>query len=113
MKALLQCWYFTGCAIARYHNLLLGVIQRIKCVEELFLSPFLACEELDVVHQQDVDGSVPFPEIYSFVVPYGIDQLVHELFRRNIGQAERRIAASDQVSDRVHQVSLPKTHPSV
>src|SRR5215472_14891706 len=82
-------------------------------MKEFFLCPFLTRKELDVIHQQDVDGPVPLSEVYGLVVPYGVDQLVHELLRRDICQAERRIAASDQVPDRVHQVSLSETDTAI
>ena len=54
--------------VAREHNLLLSIVQRVESVEELGLRSFLADDELDVVDEEDVDAPVPFAELHDAVV---------------------------------------------
>src|SRR6185369_6137350 len=48
---------FLGRTIAGDNNLLHRLMQCVESMEELFLRPFLLCEELDVVDKKDVDGT--------------------------------------------------------
>lgn len=47
------------CHVARDHDLLVVVVQRVERVEERLLRLGTALEELDVVDQEDVDIAVP------------------------------------------------------
>ena len=47
-----------GRTVAGDHDLLVGVVQRVERVEELFLGLLLVFQELDVVDEQDVDVAV-------------------------------------------------------
>ena len=44
--------------IARDHDLLLMIVEFVEGVKELFLRPFLAGQDLDVVDQQHIGGAV-------------------------------------------------------
>src|SRR4029077_14340724 len=44
-------------------DLLVDLVKGIECVEELFLGPVFAREELHVVDQKHVDGAVLVPEL--------------------------------------------------
>ena len=59
-------------------DLLLRLVERVERVEELFLRPLLAGDELDVVEQQRVDGAIAVAERLHLVVADRGDQLGHE-----------------------------------
>jgi len=47
-----------GAGIGGDDDLLPGVIEIVEGVEELFLRPLLARDELDIVDEQEIDGPV-------------------------------------------------------
>src|SRR6202012_1852904 len=49
-------------AVTGDDDLLARVVQRVECVEELLLGAFLVLQELDVVHEEDVDVPVASAE---------------------------------------------------
>src|SRR5207245_9671072 len=62
----------------------LGAVQRVEGVEELFLEPFFAFHELDVVNEQDVAFAVTALESGPRICPNGIDEFVHERLRGHV-----------------------------
>lgn len=46
----------------------MGLVEGIKQVKEFFLSPFLACDELDVVEEEDIDVAKASPK-FIYLVP--------------------------------------------
>ena len=62
--------------VGRHHDLLLRVVKRIERVEELLLRRVLARDELDVVHQEDVELAVTALELVHLLEPQRVDQLV-------------------------------------
>ena len=52
----------------RDHDLLAVLVQRVERVEELFLRPLFAGDELDVVDQQHVDAPVAVAELVDLVL---------------------------------------------
>ncbi len=53
-------------------------------MEELFLSPFLSDQKLDVIDHQHIDVSVALSEVHHFIVADRVNDLVCELFGREI-----------------------------
>ena len=48
---MLEVLDFAGRSVTCKHNLLVGLMQRVECVEKLLLNPFLAGQELDIINQ--------------------------------------------------------------
>ena len=66
-------------------DLLAGLVQRIEGVEELLLGRFLALEEVDVVHQEEVDVvPVAAPELRHRPAVDALDDLVDELLGADV-----------------------------
>ena len=76
--------------VAREHDLLPGLGQRVEDVEQLFLRALLAGDELHVVDEQRVGGAVArAPPLDRAVLERG-DQLVDESLRADAGDASWR-----------------------
>ena len=71
-------------------------------MEELFLSPILAGEELDVVDQQHVDGPIACPEVVHPAFLDGRDHLVHEFFAGHIGDPPAVMLFQHGMTDGMH-----------
>ena len=100
-------------AVAAEHDLFLRVVQRVERVEELGLRSLLAREELDVVHEQDVNAAVPLAKIQDAIVTHRVDHLVHEPLGRDVRQLQALQMVCDVMSDRVHQMRLAQPHATV
>ena len=68
--------------------MLVGVVERIEGVKELFLRSFLAGDELNVINQKNIVIPVAFSKAQQLVVANRVDQFVGELFGRDVGQAQ-------------------------
>ena len=95
-----------GRQVARDHDLLVVVVQRIEGVEERFLRRVLALQELDVVDEQDVDLAVARLKDAGPVVRDRVDEVVRELLARDVPHANARVEALGVVPDRVQEVGL-------
>ncbi len=67
-----------GWAVTGNDNLPTCRVECVKCMEELFLCTFLASNELNVVHQQEVGVAVAFAEILCRFIPNGIYKIIRE-----------------------------------
>jgi hypothetical protein len=112
-EALFEGRDLAGRAVAGDHDLLLGIVKRVEDVEELFLRAVLAGDELDVVHEQHVGVAILLPERGQAIEPDGVDHLVEEAIRGDVGQLEMAIAGLDVVADRVHEVRFSETDAAV
>src|SRR5690606_36897745 len=54
-KSVFQAFQLAGRSVAGEDDLLAALVQGIEDMEELFLGAILAAQELDVVHEEDVD----------------------------------------------------------
>ena len=88
-------------------------MQRVERVEEFLLCPGLSGQELDIVHQQDVNGAVLLAEEFHIAVAYPVDQLIGEFFAGYVEHALVGILLQDLMGNRVHQMRLAKPHASV
>ena len=87
-------------------DLLVRVVEGVEGVEELFLRTFFALQELDVVDEQDVDVAVAPLEGDLAVVAQRVDEVVRELFGRDVPDAHAGEEPLRVVADRVQQVRL-------
>ena len=113
MQPLLEGGDLAWRAVARDHDLLLRIVQGIEDVEELLLRAVLAGDELDVVHEQDVDGAVLLAEGGQSVEADGVDHLVDEAVRGDVDEVQVPVAGLDVVADGMHEVRLAEAHPAV
>ena len=88
-------------------------MQRVERVEELFLEPFLAFDELDVVDEQNVDFAVPPLELNRRVLTDRVDELVEERLGRDVPHGEVWIVRVDIVGDGSQQVRLAEAGVAV
>ena len=102
-----------GRPVGGEHDLPAGLVDGVERVEELFLRGLLALEELDVVHQQQVDFAVAAAELAHLAGLDGGDELVGELLGADVREAERRGAAQQLVGDGLHEVRLAESGVAV
>ena len=79
MKTFFEGRDFAGGQSAENDDLLVGVVECIESVKELFLRSFLAGDELDIVDEQNIVIAVTLSETEQLVVTDGADQVVGEL----------------------------------
>jgi hypothetical protein len=82
-------------------------------MEELFLRRFLARNELDIVDHQNIDRTVPRPEIVHLLGADGIDHVIGKCFRGDIKDGKCRIYLKRAMPDGVQQVGLAETDTAV
>ena len=82
-------------------------------MEELFLRGLLACDELDIVHQQKVCYTVLHAEVLGAAGADGGDQLVGELLTGDIHDDEIGVGALDLGLDGREQMGLAQTGAAV
>jgi hypothetical protein len=97
-----------GGAVAGEIYLLLGLEEFVEGVEELLLDALLAGEEVDVVDEQDVDLAVALAELGERILLDGVDELVGELLRREVGRPSRGVVAEDLVAHACMRWVLPR-----
>ena len=102
-----------GGAVGGEDDLLRFLVEGVEGVEELFLHALLAGEELHVVDEQDVDRAELVAEGGHFVVAEGVDELVDELFARDVADGGVGESAFRLVADGVHEVGLAHADAAV
>src|ERR1700680_1075145 len=100
-------------AIAADDDLFLGIVESVERMEELTLRALLPGDELHVVDEQHVDGSITLPEIDDPIVAHSVDHLVHESLGRDVGELEVAIVPQHVMTDSMHQVRLAETDAAV
>ena len=93
--------------------MLLSLEQRVEGVKELFLRTLLAREELNVIDEQRIGGSVVALEIVDGVVLQSVHHVGNEALRMQVNDLGRRRASSDGVADGVHQMGLAEPDAAV
>ena len=112
-QALFQALDLLGRAVGCDDDLLVGVVQGVEGVEELFLGGLLARNELDIVHQQQVGHAVLHPEVLGAARADGGDQLVGELLTGHVHDDEIGVGALDLGLDGRQQMGLAQTGATV
>ena len=86
----------------------MGPMEGIEVVEELDLSLGFTGQELNIVHQQDVEAPVlPF-EVLTSVVPDRVDPLIRVFLDRHIPDAQIGPQLKGSMPDGVKNVGLPQ-----
>ncbi len=109
-QPLFQVRDILGRAVGGEHDLLSGVKQGVEGVEKLFLRAFLAGEEMDVIHQQQVNFAVFGTEFRHLVGADGFDHLVGKLFAGGVIDGAVAPLFRHEVAHRLHQMRL--SHPA-
>ena len=100
--------------VAGDDDLAAGLGERVEGVEELFLGPLLACDELDVVDQEEVDAvAVALTEAGHVARGDRRDQVIHEALGREVADAEGRVGLQRGEAGGLHEVGLPEPHAAV
>jgi hypothetical protein len=98
-----------GRAVRRDDDLLVGVVQRVEGVEELFLDTFFAFDELNVIDEEDVDVAVAALESNLAVVAERIDEVVGEFLGGDVLDPHAREQSLCVVAGGMQQVRLAET----
>ena len=110
LEPIFQTSDLVGIAIARDDDLLMALIQRVERVKELVLRLALACQELDVVDEEDIDiVAEAFAERFESLVVSALDELVDPLLRRQQRHPLLGMPGQDFVADGVQKVRLAKS----
>jgi hypothetical protein len=112
-KPLLDVGDLLGGAIAGEDDLAVGLVEVVEGVEELLLGTLFAGEELDVVEEEKVDGAVAVSEVLGLVVADRADELVGELLRGEVFDANPGVGAGETVADGMEQMGLAETDAAV
>ena len=106
-EALLHLVELLRVLVARDDDLLVGLVERVERVEELFLRLRLAGEKLDVVDEEQVAPlAVARAELVHPLVLERLHELVHEPLGADVDDARARALLADAVRDRVDEVRL-------
>ncbi len=112
-EAVLERLDGVGRAVGGDDDLLVGTVQRVEGVEELFLEPLLAFHELDVVDEQDIHIAIAALEETRGVLADGVDVLVEEVLGGHVPNGVVGVVLVDVVPDGVEQVGLAEAGGAV
>ena len=112
-QTLLEFFNLAGRAVARKHDLLVGVVQRIECMEKFLLAPFLAGEKLDVIDEKHIGLTVFLAELHQCPVLNRVDELVCELLARQVNDLRSFPLGQNMVADGVQKVRFSKSAHAV
>jgi len=82
-------------------------------VKKFFLGALFSGQELHVIQQQNIDRSVLELKFGYLVVPYGVDEFVHERFRTQVHDLERRPDLLGLIADCVHEVGFSEADSAI
>src|SRR2546428_8259111 len=88
-------------------------MQRIEGMEKLFLSTFLLGQELNVVHQQNVNVTKLVAEAGHLVVTQRVDHLIGEFLAGEVADGGLGLATFDLMSDGLHEMGLAHANTAV
>ena len=77
-------------------------------MEKLLLGALLALEELNIIHHENIQVTVPAFKGFLPVIPHRIDVVVGELFAGHVFDAQVRVQLLGIVTDGVHEVGFPQ-----
>ena len=106
-EALLHPLELLRVLVARDDDLLVGLMERVERVEELFLRLRLRGEKLDVVDEEQVAPlAVAGAELAHLLVLQRLNELVHEALGGDVEDARVRPLRADSMRDAVDEVGL-------
>ena len=89
------------------YDLLHRFVQSVKCMEELFLGPFLLCQKLDIVDQQYVYIAELVAEGRHLVIAQRVDHFIGKLLAGDIADGRLRRPPLYFMPDSLHQMGFP------
>src|SRR6266576_2744553 len=110
MKPFLESRYFARRAIRTDHDLLLLFVQGVERMEKLFLGTLFPRHELDIVDKQHIYRSVLLTKELSLVIANSINQLIHELLRRDVAEIQMLVSFLYLVAAGMHEMRFPEPH---
>src|SRR5690348_14148811 len=93
-----------GGAIAGQNQLPAALVEGVERVEELFLCLDLVGQELDVVHQQDVDSPEALTEGARVLLLKRADEVARELLHRGVADPQPVPVELHVVADRLKEM---------
>ena len=87
--------------------------QRVEQVEELFLCPTLAAEELDVIDEQQVERSVIALEVVEGLVLISADDVGYIGLGVDVANLRIRVGVENVIADRLDQVRLAQPNAAI
>ena len=72
-------WSITG-----HDDLLIGIMEGIEGVKEFFFSRLFPGNELNIVHEQNIDLAVFCPELFGLLETNSVNNFVREFFRSDV-----------------------------
>ena len=112
-QALLHALHLHRRLVRRQHNLLSGLVQVVKDVEEHVLCLLLAAEELHIVDDQHIHHLVEVAEVVDRVVAHCVDELVREALGAHIQHRLVRLTVFDFQPNGVREVRLAQSNTTV
>ena len=82
-------------------------------MEKLFLRPFFIREELNIVNQQSVNGTVVAFKLFDRVVLQGFDHVLHKTLGVHIHHFSVWLTRHNAVTDSVQQVGFTQTRTAI
>ena len=80
-------------------------------MEKFFLCRFFACDELNIVHKQNIDRTIFGSKLLCGTIAYCVNNLICELLRRNIEDCQSRLYTL--MPDSVQQVRFAQPDTAV
>ena len=94
-------------------DLVSGFVDIVEGVEELDLGALLAGDELDIVHQKEIDVAVARAELLRRALLQGLDHLVGEVVALDVFDLFLRMVLADVLTDGEQQMRLAQARVAV
>src|SRR5947209_10733162 len=95
-------------AITGHDDLLTGVVEGIEGVKEFFFSRLFPGNELNIVHEQNIDLAVLCPELFGLLETNSVNNFVRELFGSDV--EDMQSSRLSDVSNSVQQMGFSQAH---
>lgn len=105
-EACFEVFDFAWWSVAGEDDLFVAVEEGVEGVEEFFLRAFFACEEVDVVDEEDVGLAEAFTEADDGVGLEGLDEEVGEFLAGDVDDAGLGATGGDVPADGLHEVGF-------
>ena len=113
LETLFEAFDLFRVAVTGQNHLLTTFKQGVEGVEELFLGPFLARKELNVIDQQGIHRTVEALEFVDGIELQGFDHIRYKTLGMQVHNLGIRVFLQQVVTHRVHQVSLTQTYAAI
>lgn len=103
----------SGVTVGREDDLLAVCLELLEGVEELFLDPLLAVEEVDIIHKEDIHIPEPLPKADQGLLAQGLREEVGEVLGGQQQHLQPREVSPEQAIRPFEQMRLANSHPTV